>query len=59
MKNVGMWIALAAIVVAVTWGALHIFISPVNPEQEPPETHIQTQCWACHLVLESVEIREE
>jgi hypothetical protein len=59
VKRVGTWLAVAVVVIAVMWGALHVLISPVNPEQKPPEDHIQTQCWACHLVLESAEIREE
>jgi hypothetical protein len=56
MKTALGWIVGALLVAVVIWGALHVFISPVNPAQEPPEKHVQDSCWACHFVSESAKI---
>jgi hypothetical protein len=57
VKRALAWIAGVVVVLLVLWGAMHVFLSPVNPEQEPPEGHFSSACWGCHLVLSSAEIR--
>lgn len=37
---------------------MHVFISPINPKQEAPDVHIESTCWACHTVSESIEIKD-
>jgi hypothetical protein len=38
------------------WAVAHIVIVPVNPEQEPPDGHFESSCWACHFVTSSAEV---
>jgi len=52
-----MWAIGIVVVLLVLWGALHILISPINPEQAAPEGHIDSTCWACHMVLPSADLR--
>jgi CBS domain containing-hemolysin-like protein len=56
MKTVLAWIVGALLVAMVIWGALHVFISPVNPKQAAPDRHVQTSCWACHFVSNSAKV---
>jgi len=52
-------IALGAFVaLLVAWGVLHVFIQPVNPEQEVPEKHAEAACGWCHFVSEKAPIVE-
>jgi hypothetical protein len=49
----------AAVAVGGTLGLLllmHAFISPINSEQDAPKTHIDSTCWACHTVSDSVKL---
>jgi hypothetical protein len=41
----------------LAWLAVHAVLSPVNPRQQAPEKHYDAPCWACHFVIESVEVR--
>lgn len=53
--------AIAVAIVAtllVAWGALHVFIAPVNPAQSAPTGHYQGGCWACHMVVASAPLVE-
>lgn len=58
MRGALLWVAGVAALLAISWGLLHVFISPVNPMQETPSGHVTWPCWTCHFVSESVEIRE-
>ena len=58
MKSVVVWVAGIAVTVLFGWGAMHLFLPTINPEQPAPADHPGDPCWACHLVLESAEIRE-
>ncbi len=46
------------VILLVVWAALHVMITPVNPEQSPSGSHVQSACWACHLVVSSAGIIE-
>lgn len=37
---------------------LHVFISPINPAQEPPASHVPGPCWVCHFVSGSAKLQE-
>lgn len=37
---------------------MHAFISPVNPKQDAPELHVDKACWACHIVTDSVDVKD-
>ena len=56
MRTVLVWIVAIAVGATVIWGLAHVFISPVNPAQQPPSGHFQGPCWACHFVSGSAEI---
>ncbi len=56
MKTALGWIVGALLVALVAWGALHVFISPVNPEQKAPEKHFQSSCWTCHFISSSAKV---
>lgn len=58
MARVALWVGSAVALALLAWGALHVFISPVHPDQESPEEHPGSYCWACHFVTEAAEIRE-
>jgi len=58
MRRVLQWTGAVAVLALLAWAALHVFISPVNPGQQPPAGHPSTACWACHFVSESAELRE-
>ena len=53
LKALG-WAAGVVVALALCWGLLHVFISPVNPAQEVPKKHVDAGCWACHVVSSSV-----
>lgn len=36
----------------------HLFISPINPQQEAPERHVTVSCWWCHTVSDSIAVVE-
>jgi cytochrome c553 len=57
VRKVATWIAIVAIVLAVLWVLMHLFLSPVNPKQKAPSKHIDAPCWTCHLVLEQAKIK--
>jgi hypothetical protein len=57
MRSVLIWVAVVAGLVLGVWLLLHVFISPVNPKQQPPESHYAGSCWACHIVSNTAEIR--
>lgn len=59
MRNVLVMAALLVATALVLWGALHVFILPVHPEQETPSGHFAGSCWACHFVSEGAKIIEE
>jgi hypothetical protein len=50
--------AAALAVLVVLWGAFHVMIPWVHPEQVAPEGHPAAACWACHIVSGSAEIVE-
>ncbi len=56
VKRVLMWGAGIVIALLLLWAVLHIVISPVNPEQEPPSGHFDSACWACHFVMSSANL---
>jgi hypothetical protein len=58
VKRAVAWVAGIVAVLLLLWAAVHIVISPVNPEQEPPSGHFDSSCWACHFVMGSVEVTE-
>jgi hypothetical protein len=58
MRAVLLWAAGIVVLLLLGWGLVHAFISPVNPSQEPPDGHVTWPCWTCHIVSESVEVRE-
>jgi hypothetical protein len=55
LVNVGMIVA----AVLVLWGAVHVFLRPVNPEQKTPSGHFASACWACHFVSSGAKIVTE
>lgn len=59
MKSVLVFAALTVGVMLLIWGALHLFITRINPAQETPEGHFGESCWACHWVSESARIVED
>ena len=59
MRNVLVTIALVLVTALVVWGALHVFITQVNPEQESPSGHFSSACWTCHFVSSNAKIVEE
>lgn len=58
MRKVLAWVGGVVAVLLLSWGALHFVISPVNPEQEPPEKHVSAPCWTCHIVSASADIKQ-
>lgn len=58
MRKVLGWAGGLAAALVVAWGVMHVVIPPVNPEQEPPREHyFEAECWTCHLVLDSAELK--
>lgn len=57
MKAALGWSAVVVVGVLALWLLVHVFISPVNPQQEAPTAHFGGPCWACHFVSESAEVR--
>ena len=57
MRSVAIWVAVVVGLVLGVWLLLHVFISPVNPAQQPPDGHYAGSCWACHFVSESAQVR--
>ena len=58
MRRVAVWVGVAVLVIALAWGAVHVLISPVNPEQAAPSAHYGEPCWVCHFVTASVPVRD-
>lgn len=56
MRNVLVTVVLVVVTALVLWGALHVFISPVNPEQTTPSGHFSGSCWTCHFVSDGAQI---
>lgn len=59
MRSMLTAVVLVVVVVALIWGGLHLFIRGINPEQQTPEGHFESACWACHFVSENAKIVEE
>jgi hypothetical protein len=59
MRNALVAVALIAVTGLVIWGAMHVFITQVNPEQPTPSGHFSGACWACHFVSSGAKIIEE
>lgn len=49
----------AAMVGLTLWGALHVMIPPVHPDQVGPPGHYGQPCGACHIVSGGARITEE
>jgi hypothetical protein len=58
MRRVLGWAAAAVGGVLALLLLMHAFISPVNPRQEAPKTHVQSACWSCHTVSDSVKVKD-
>ena len=58
MKKAGIWMGGILGTLLFVWIAMHFTLPTINPAQEAPEDHPPGACWACHMVLESAEIRE-
>lgn len=48
----------AAVIGLVLWGALHVMIAPVHPDQLAPLGHYGGSCGVCHIVSDSARITE-
>jgi hypothetical protein len=59
MKKALVAVGLLLVTAVVLWGALHVFVTQVNPEQPSPSGHFSGSCWACHIVSDSAKIIEE
>lgn len=58
MARVLIWIGAIVVLVLLAWAALHVFITPVHPEQLPPSGHPSSACWACHFVTTSADVQQ-
>ncbi|MDF1542390.1 MAG: hypothetical protein RQ731_03650 [Anaerosomatales bacterium] len=58
MRRVAVWVGVIVALALLGWGALHVFISPVHPDQPSPPGHPASACWTCHFVSASADIRE-
>jgi hypothetical protein len=58
MMRVAAWVAVVVGVLVLAWLALHVFISPVHPDQQSPAGHPSSACWACHFVTDSADLNE-
>ncbi|MFU8890030.1 MAG: hypothetical protein ACNA76_00025 [Anaerosomatales bacterium] len=57
MRRVAVWAGAIVALALLGWGALHVFISPVHPDQPSPPGHPASACWTCHFVSASADIR--
>jgi hypothetical protein len=48
----------AAVLGLILWGALHVMIVPVHPDQAAPSGHYGGPCVACHIVSSDARIIE-
>ncbi len=58
MKRTVLSIVGFIVLLLVLWGAFHVMIPWVNPDQEAPEDHATAACWTCHIVTSSAELIE-
>lgn len=58
MARVALWVGVAVGLLLLAFVALHVFISPVHPDQQAPAGHPSSACWACHFVTDSADLRE-
>ena len=58
MKRALAALAIALAAILLTWAAVHVMISQVNPAQQAPEGHFGEPCWACHIVSAGAAIVE-
>lgn len=58
VRRILIWIAAAIGAAVGVLVLMHAFISPVNPKQDAPELHVDKACWACHIVTDSVDVKD-